>query len=95
VIELEAQVCGGMKGYHEQRSLGSGHQRVKPDKIELVIGYMVSTPLPLILQSGIATAIDTLAGRWRDEWAKRSLTWRIGADLVTAWTFMVKEIVNQ
>src|SRR5205085_2790244 len=62
-------------------------------EIELVIAYIMNIVrllLPLILKSGIAMAeevtIETLAERLRAEWTTQQMVWRIGADVVSAWT---------
>jgi hypothetical protein len=62
-------------------------------ELELVIAWFVNVVhllLPLILKSGIATAeevaIETLTERLRAEWATQRMVWRIGADVVSAWT---------
>jgi SAM-dependent methyltransferase len=70
-----------------------GNRESNQGEMELAIAYIVNFVhllLPLILKSGIATAeevaIDTLAERLRAEWATQRMVWRLGADIVSAWT---------
>ena len=70
-----------------------GSRESNQAEIKLAIAYVlnfVHLLLPLILKSGIATAeevaIDTLAERLRAEWATQRMVWRIGGDVVSAWT---------
>ena len=73
-----------------------GSRESNQAEMELAIAYIVNFVhllLPLILKFGIATAeevaIDTLAERLRAEWASQRMVWRMGVDVVSAWTRMV------